>query len=506
MHANGCNAAMVGLIIARLKEPSSQMKMTPNEESWFGKTIMLSFECRDMNIVVISYWSKMIGLSLYDFSASMFLIGSTIGTIVYGIKSNYLGRKKSVMITQAVGFVGALCIFLANSLELLYIGNFVAGYTAGVFLGLPPIYTAEVNQPRIRNFTGALQTLTFFLGFAITYLVGWRVPNWRVAASIQVVWPVIIFVLMIFCPESPTWLMLKGRKKEAIETLTRLRGDKQIAEQEILRIELNIVKQNAEHNTNSETSTIKKHFQIIKKGTFLRPMSAALILMAVCWQWGGGPVIEIYTVDILDKFDLPVDPYLASTAIGFIQLLGGSAGIFISSALPRRKYYIGSAICVFVGALTLGVVMHIKKYETVANSFDANPGLRWIPVVAFLIYLAGYSTGYVAVCFMVLGELLPSNGREIGSFMVVQSTNISAIILIKFAIDLQVALGIDGLFFLFAGVSLFSILFMFLFVPETFGKTLEEMEDHYRKICYKTHLVVANTIKEVHANPAFLSE
>ena len=50
MHANGCNAAMVGLIIARLKEPSSQMKMTPNEESWFGKTIMLSFECRDMNI------------------------------------------------------------------------------------------------------------------------------------------------------------------------------------------------------------------------------------------------------------------------------------------------------------------------------------------------------------------------------------------------------------------------------------------------------------------------
>ena len=55
MHANGCNAAMVGLIIARLKESSSQMKMTPNEESWFGKTIILSFECGDMNIVVISY-------------------------------------------------------------------------------------------------------------------------------------------------------------------------------------------------------------------------------------------------------------------------------------------------------------------------------------------------------------------------------------------------------------------------------------------------------------------
>ena len=90
--------------------------------------------------------------------------------------------------------------------------------------------------------------------------------------------------------------------------------------------------------------------------------------------------------------------------------------------------------------------------------------------------------------------------------MVVQATNISAIILIKFAIDLQIVLGVDGLFFLFAGVSMFSILFMFLFVPETFGKTLEEMEDHYRKVCYKTHFVVANTIKDVHTNPSFLSE
>ena len=147
--------------------------------------------------------------------------------------------------------------------------------------------------------------------------------------------------------------------------------------------------------------------------------------------------------------------------------------------------------------------IHIKKYEAVANSFDTNPGLRWIPVVAFLIYLAGYSTGYVAVCFMLLGELLPSNGKEIGGFMIVQSTNISSIILIKCAPALQTSLGVDGMFFLFSGVAAFAIIFTLLCVPETFGKTLKEMEDHYRKICYK-HSVPNSNIEHQNTNPSFV--
>jgi hypothetical protein len=90
-------------------------------------------------------------------------------------------------------------------------------------------------------------------------------------------------------------------------------------------------------------------------------------------------------------------------------------------------------------------MVHLKKYDFFVDILNDNMAMRWIPVIAYLIYFAGYSTGYVAVCFMLLGELLPSNAREMGSFIVVQLNSISSIILIKFAPSLQTALGLDGL-------------------------------------------------------------
>ena len=105
-----------------------------------------------------------------------------------------------------------------------------------------------------------------------------------------------------------------------------------------------------------------------------------------------------------------------------------------------------------------------------------------------MIYFTGYSTGWIAVCFMLLGELLPSNGRELGSFIAVQCSNISAIILVKTLPNLKSSLGIDGLFWLFSGASIFAMLFAYFCVPDTFGKTLEDIEDHYRRICSHSNL------------------
>ena len=146
-----------------------------------------------------------------------------------------------------------------------------------------------------------------------------------------------------------------------------------------------------------------------------------------------------------------------------------------------------------------------KKLCLFIDALNSNAVVRWIPVIALLIFFAGYSTGYVSVCFMLLGELLPSNGREIGSFVIVQCTNISSIILTKFVPDLQELLGLDGLFWLFSGVAIFSIIFAYLCVPETFGKTLEEIEEHYRKICYPNSVRGRHHVEE-NLNQAYISD
>ena len=459
LHSNGCQVAMTGLIIARLKEHSSSVQMTPEEETWF---------------------------------ASMFLIGSTAGTLLSGIKSGYLGRKKTVLITHSIAIVGALCVVLATKVQLFYAGNFLAGYSNGVNYGVIPIYTGEINQPKIRKFTGSFLALTFFAGFSLIYVVDscitWKYGNnfeaWKVAGYVQTGWPCFVFLLLLLCPESPTWLMGTGRRDLAIQTLMKLRGNTEVAMEEIKRLETNLARQKEIDSTNGGASHAKYQLQKLTKGTFIRPVLVVTILMAVCWQWTGGLIFEFYTVDILKKFEITIDPYLASIAIGCYQLLGGLLGVLISSLLPRRKYYISSGLCIFIGAFLLGTVVHLRKYEFFSEAIESYIVLKWIPVIAILIFFAGYSTGYVSVCFMLLGELLPSNGRELGSFIIVQANNISSIILIKFTPNLLDAIGLDGLFWLFSGIAMISILFAYFFVPESFEKTLEEIEDHYRRVCY----------------------
>ena len=413
------------------------------------------------------------------------MIGSTVGTLFCGIKSGYLGRKKTVLIAHAVALIGALCIVFANNVALFYTGNFLSGYTNGVFCGLLPIYTSEINQPKIRKFTGTFLNNTFLLGFSLTYLVGW-LSAWKVAAYIQTVWPCVIFIFLLVCPESPTWLIANGKRDLAAKTLIELRGNTDVAMEELERIEDNLEKQKVAEKVHS--SYARDQLKLVTKGIFIRPCLVVTTLMAICWQWTGGVSLEFYTPDLLKKFEIPVDPYLASTAFGCYQLLGGICGILISSFVPRRKFYLVSGIFIFIGTFMLATIVHLRNYKFFEDTLNGNASVRWIPVIALLVFFAGYSTGYVSICFMLLGELLPSNGREIGSFVIMQCTNISSIILTKFVPDLEKLLGLDGLFWLFSAIAIFSIIFAYLCVPETFGKTLEEIEEQNRKICYHSQM------------------
>ena len=90
-----------------------------------------------------------------------------------------------------------------------------------------------------------------------------------------------------------------------------------------------------------------------------------------------------------------------------------------------------------------------------------SPGINWISFVGLLIYFTGYSMGWVSVLFMLIGELLPSNGREIGSIIAMECSNVSAIILLKFVSEIRFYLGMDGLFCLFSSVTIFATIFAY---------------------------------------------
>ena len=411
----------------------------------------------------------------------MSMFGSMLGTIFSGVKSDYLGRKLSIMISQVIYIIGLLFLRFATGVAMLYVGSFLGGYSIAITISAIPMYIGEISQPRIRKFTGSFLVLINNFCFASTYLIG-SMLSWRDTVCIVALIPFLGLVLFCFCPESPTWYVMKGEFALGSETLTKLRGDKEVAAIEISKIEGNIYK-TKDKTMGMNSSFLKNQLDILRKGTFIRPCLVVSTLMAFCWKWSGGAVLFFYTVDILKKFGIPLSPYLLSTGMGWYLFLCSLLGVFISSIIPRRKYYIGSAVLVLLGSLIMGVSIHLQNYESFSTLAIHYPVIKWSPIIGLMLYQLGYQAGYISVIFMLLGELLPSNARGIGSSIIVQIHNISQFLAVKSAPACEDLLGIDGLFFMFACVTAFSIIFVYFFVPETFGKSLEEIEEHYRKLC-----------------------
>ena len=152
----------------------------------------------------------------------------------------------------------------------------------------------------------------------------------------------------------------------------------------------------------------------------------------------------------------------------------------------------GCGVIVLIGTLIIGTTVYLNRQEYFIQYVEGYPALKWTSFIGILILYSGYFGGYVPVCFIFLSELLPSNARSIGSSLVTTFSILFLFILIKFAptlISTNDGIGLDGSFWLFSGITSCTILFCYFFVPETFGKSLESIEDHYRKICYGNKIV-----------------
>ena len=405
------------------------------------------------------------------------------GTLICGLLCSYFGRKKTMILANLLSLSGFLFLRFSVNVAMLYISRIIAGFSFGLcFANIPP-YTGEISQPRIRKFTGSFMPTFYNIGFVITFGLS-TFLKWRTILSIVLCSPCVNIILLFFCPESPTWFMNQGKKESAIAYMKALRGDSEIALKEIKRIENNLEKQREKAITTHSSSFVRKKWEILSKGTFIRPFIVITTLIAICWHWTGGPMIGFYIIDMLQGFKIPMNPYWCAVLIACFQLVFGLIATMISSLIPRRKLFICCGVLESIGTFALGTTVYLNRQRYFIELLEEYPAISWIPLLALLCFYAGYFGGYVPVCFIILAELLPSNARSIGSSMATTCSISSLFVLIKFAPALQDALGLDGSFWLFSGVTFCSVIFCYFCVPETFGKTLESIEDHYRNVCY----------------------
>ena len=183
----------------------------------------------------------------------MFVIGSFFGSLSGGIQSQFLGRKKSMLMSNIILTSGILCLRFGTNLATLFIGQFINGFSSQCLTTVIPAYTGEISQPHLRKFTATFFMTFFNIGSAIMFGLC-AMFRLKTALFVVIVMSSINFILLMFCPKSSTWLLSKGKHEEAFNTIKRLRGNEIVANAELDRLEENMKKQMAQSKAQENTT------------------------------------------------------------------------------------------------------------------------------------------------------------------------------------------------------------------------------------------------------------
>jgi sugar porter (SP) family MFS transporter len=399
-----------------------------------------------------------------ELAVSIVLAGALSGAAVGGFLSDRFGRKRIQIGNATVFGVFAVLTGIANTATLFVIGRFMVGVAVGITSMVTPLYIAEISPPAIRGAMVQLNQLMISVGVAVAYAVAWLLSkngNWRLMFISAVFPSAILLISLFFLPESPRWLAAKGHFEAARAILNRVYGP---AETERAMTEF--------------ASIIQAH-QVTIYDLFMRNLRRPLLAgtgLAIFQQVTGANTIIYYTPIVL----LMAGVKSASNAILTTFVIGSMSAFFAVGAMPlldrvgRRRLLLISASGMFACLALIGYYFGAPKVAPL------------LVVGAFLAYLAFFQVGLGPVFWLLISEIYPTRIR--GQAMSVASVTV-------WAADWAVAfsfltlidhLGARGSFWLYAVACVAAYIFILRYIPETKGRTLEEIEAGWNT--QKTHV------------------
>ncbi|MGB9591209.1 MAG: sugar porter family MFS transporter [Candidatus Kryptoniota bacterium] len=403
----------------------------------------------------ISEYFKLTDATL-GITVSIALWGTVIGSIVVGKPGDLIGRKYMLMITGALYFISALGCSFATGWAMLLISRFAGGLAIGAASVMAPMYIAEISPGRIRGRLVAVTQFNIVLGILVAFfsnylLVDTGVNNWRWMFGVMAVPAVLFFLLLFLVPDSPRWLVKKNRISDARKVL-------QIVGAEDVELELSSI-----------VESLKEELQGEGDRLFQKKYSFAIIcavLLAVFNQLSGINVIMYYAPMIFEKAGASTNSaMLQAVAVGVTNMLFTIVAMFFIDKFGRKTLLLIGAVGMFFSLA--GAALHFYNEELFGGT----------GVVAFVIsFIAFFAFSQGAVIWVFLAEIFPnrvrSKGQALGSFT---HWIMNAIIGLLFPLALT-NFGGGNVFMFFALMMIPFFFFVWKVMPETKGKTLEELE------------------------------
>ncbi|XP_016321314.1 solute carrier family 2, facilitated glucose transporter member 8-like isoform X1 [Sinocyclocheilus anshuiensis] len=412
---------------------------------------------------------------------SVVTIGAALGGLLGGWAVERIGRKLSLMFCAVPFICGFTVIIAAQSHWMLYVGRVLTGLASGVTSLVVPLYISETAHERVRGTMGSCVQLMVVTGIMGAYITGLFL-DWQWLAITSSIPPTLMLVCMCFMPETPRFLLRQGKKREAEEALRFLRGPDAPAEWECARIE--------EAYKNEEQS-----FSLadLKDPGVFKPLGIGIMMMLL-QQMTGINAIMFYAETIFEQAHFESSD-VATVIVAATQVVFTAIAAIIMDKAGRKALLILSGVTMCVSEAVFGVyfkltVKHnnsslMSVLTDAQGSLAEQPptDLAWLAVGCMGLFIAGFALGWGPTPWLVMSEIFPTRVRGLGSALCVLTSWTCAFIVTKTFQNLMDAITSAGTFWMFSGLCALNVIFTAIFVPETKGKTLEEIQ-----ACFKgTH-------------------
>ena len=403
------------------------------------------------------------------------LIGSIAGVLVAGSLSDYLGRKFTMLISAALFSISAIGCTVCGSFDGLVAYRIVGGIGIGIVSIVSPIYISEVSPARIRGTLVSLYQLAVTVGFLLAYLANWVIDSngdlsvagglwtniwnsemWRGMLGSETLPAMLFFFIIFFIPESPKWLIVKGKMEKASVVLSKIYADQEDIDNEITTTE------------ESMSGDKGSWSDLLKPGILLAVIAGSAI--AILGQFMGVNAVLYYGPKIFADagFD---NPMFSTVLVGVVNCVTTVLAVFIIDRVGRKQLIYWGVSGMIICLVAIGIYFAWGSALGLGNGFM---------LTFFLTYVFCTAISICAVVFVLLSEMYPNSVRGramsiagfalwIGTYLIGQLT--------------PVLLGWSqaGTFFIFAAMCVPYMLIMWKVIPETTGKSLEEIEKYWTK-------------------------
>lgn len=398
-----------------------------------------------------------------DWISSLVNLGAAAVCFPIGLIMDALGRKKTMLCLVLPFTLGWLLITFATNVAMLMVGRFITGVAGGAFCVTAPAYTSEIAQDSIRGTLGSYFQLMITVGILFAYGIG-SYTSVFVFNILCTIIPIIFGVIFFFMPESPNFLVVKGKHDEAKNALIRLRGSNYDVDSE-----LSVLQHKAEVSRSKPVSFATT----ITKKTALKALLICYALM-LFQQFSGINAVIFNTAAIFSSAGAAIPAALASIIIGVIQVVATFTSSLIVDRLGRRILLLFSALVMCICSTALGIFFFLQ--DTHGANSSIVQAISWLPLVSLSLFIIAFSIGFGPIPWMMAGELCLIDIKAfVGSTAGTLNWLLSFLVTSTFN-TLNNAIGSGQVFWLFAGIMLLGFVFIFFVVPETKGKSVDEIQ------------------------------